>query len=111
MNDNIKWQDGEDFSADDIIFTLEAVAKTDDDSSKVAKIVGAQDFIEGKADSISGVSADGNKLKIELTQSYAPFLADVGTLGIIPKHVWGDIPQEEWTNKTELLNNPIGWPI
>lgn len=20
----------------------------------------------------------------------------------------GDIPQEEWTNKTELLNNPIG---
>lgn len=77
LNDNIKWQDGEDFSADDIIFTLEAVAKTDDDSSKVAKIVGAQDFIEGKADSISGVSADGNKLKIELTQSYAPFLADV----------------------------------
>ena len=73
LNDNIKWQDGEDFYADDIIFTLEAVAKTDDDSSKVAKIVGAQDFIEGKADSISGVSADGNKLKIELTQSYAPF--------------------------------------
>lgn len=108
LNDNIKWQDGEDFSADDIIFTLEAVAKTDDDSSKVAKIVGTQDFIEGKADSISGVSVDGNKLKIELTQSYAPFLADVGTLGIIPKHVWGDIPQEEWTNKTELLNNPIG---
>ena len=108
LNDNIKWQDGEDFSTDDIIFTLEAVAKTDDDSSKVAKIVGAQDFIEGKADSISGVSADGNKLKIELTQTYAPFLADVGTLGIIPKHVWGDIPQEEWTNKTELLNNPVG---
>ncbi len=27
LNDNIKWQDGEDFSADDIIFTLEAVAK------------------------------------------------------------------------------------
>lgn len=108
LNDDIKWQDGEDFSADDIIFTLEAVAKTDDDSSKVAKIVGAQDFIDGKADSISGVSVDGNTLKIELTQAYAPVLADIGTLGIIPKHIWDDIPQEEWTNKTDLLNNPIG---
>lgn len=108
LNDDIKWQDGEDFSADDIIFTLEAVAKTDDDSSKVAKIVGAQDFIDGKADSISGVSVDGNTLKIELTQTYAPVLADIGTLGIIPKHIWDDIPQEEWTNKTDLLNNPIG---
>lgn len=108
VRDGVKWQDGEDFTMDDIVFTLESVAKTDDDFSKVSSIAGAQEFKDGTADSISGLTVSGNKITMELSETYAPSLTQVGTLGIIPKHIWEEVPFEEWEENTELLNNPVG---
>ncbi len=108
INDNIKWQDGEPLTMDDIVFSIQAVGKTDDDASKIERIVGAKDYIEGKAKTISGIKVNGQELTIELDETYAPFLADIGVMGIIPKHIWEKTPQEQWKNQTKLLNNPVG---
>lgn len=108
LKDGVTWQDGEKFTADDIVFTLESVAKTDDDFSKVSSIVGAQEFRDGKSDTISGITVSDNTIKLELQETYAPLLNNIGTLGIIPKHIWGEVPFEKWSESTDLLNQPIG---
>lgn len=108
LKDGVTWQDGEKFTVDDIVFTLESVAKTDDDFSKVSSIVGAQEFRDGKSDTISGITVSDNTIKLELQETYAPLLNNIGTLGIIPKHIWGEVPFEKWSESTELLNQPIG---
>lgn len=108
LRDGITWQDGEEFTAEDVVFTLESVAKTDDDFSKVESIVGALEFKEGKSDHIEGITVTDNVLEIKLKDTYAPFMTNVGTLGIIPKHIWGEISFDEWERNTELLNIPVG---
>ncbi len=108
LHDGVKWHDGEDLTVDDVIFTLESIAISPDDFSKVSRIEGAADFRDGKSEHMSGITVDGNKITIRLTETYAPFLNKLGRCGIIPKHIWGEIPFEEWETKTELLNNPIG---
>ena len=106
IRQGVKWQDGEDFTMDDLIFTIESAAKSVEDFEKVAYVKGAAEYKDGQADSISGVSVpEENVLRLELTEPYAPFMADFGTYGIIPKHVWSEIPQEEWEKQTELLNS------
>ncbi len=108
LRDGVKWHDGEALTVDDVIFTLESIAISPDDFSKVSRIEGAADFRDGKSEHMSGITVDGNKITIRLTETYAPFLNKLGRYGIIPKHIWGEIPFEEWETKTELLNNPIG---
>jgi len=108
IHDGVKWHDGDDLTVDDVIFTLESIAISPDDFSKVSRIEGAADFRDGKSEHMSGITVDGNKITIRLTETYAPFLNKIGRCGIIPKHIWGEIPFEEWGTKTELLNNPIG---
>ena len=109
IRQGVKWQDGENFTMDDLIFTLEQTAKSSSDSDKVSSLKGFEEFKNGQADSISGVTVlDGNVLRLELTEPYAPFLTDFGTYGIMPEHIWGEIPQEEWEKQTELLNYPVG---
>ena len=108
LRDGVKWHDGDALTVDDVIFTLESIAISPDDFSKVSRIEGAADFRDGKSEHMSGITVDGNKITIRLTETYAPFLNKLGRYGIIPKHIWGEIPFEEWETKTELLNNPIG---
>ena len=109
IREGVKWQDGEDFSIDDIIFTFESAATSADDSGKVAYIEGAEEYGNGEADSISGITVvEDNTLRLQLTSPYAPLLTDLGTYGIIAEHIWGDIPQAEWEKQTELLNYPVG---
>lgn len=108
LRDGVKWQDGEDLTVDDVVFTIETVALTSDDYSKVARIEGAADVRDGKAEHMSGITTDGNKITIQLTEVDATFLNKIGGRSIIPKHIWGEIPFAEWEKKTELLNNPVG---
>ena len=92
-----------------MIFTFEAIAKSADDFGKISYVKGAQEFRDGTADSISGITTpDENSVKLELTETYAPILKQLGTYGILPEHIWGEIPQENWETQTELLNYPIG---
>ncbi len=46
-------------------------------SSFMSDIVGAQEYLDGKATSISGITADGNKLTIRLTDVAPDFLARI----------------------------------
>lgn len=112
LRKDVKWHDGEPFTADDVLFTFTSMADpkyTGSRFNEISKIVGAQDYHDGKADSISGIKViDKNTISFTYTDVYAPALSNFSQRGIIPKHIWSKVNITDWENSSELLNKPIG---
>jgi len=112
LRKDVKWHDGEEFTADDVAFTFTSIADpkyTGSRFNEISKIVGAQDYHDGKADSISGIKViDKNTISFTYTKVYAPALSNFSQRGIIPKHIWSKVNIAEWDKQTDLLNKPIG---
>lgn len=87
LHEGVKFHNGNDFTADDVVYTINRMM----DPATLAKntdfydmIVGASEFYEGAADSVSGVVAvDANTVQITLAEPYAPFLAGLATPGCV----------------------------
>ncbi len=86
LRDDVTWHDGENLTADDVIFTIDYV-KTH--PNPFVTLIGPSGIREAAA-------VDNYTVKLYLEQPYAPFLHDVaGTLAIIPKHIWQDVTEPE----------------
>ncbi|WP_032122507.1 peptide-binding protein [Clostridium amazonitimonense] len=112
LKSKAKWHDGKPVTAEDMAFTLQSMANgkyTGKNYDDVEKIKGAKAYHEGKSDSIEGIKVkDDTTITIEFEETYAPALTNLSTLGIIPKHIWSQIPIENWEKETKVLNAPIG---
>ena len=112
IKDNVKWHDGKDVTAEDVAFTFTSMASGDYTGGyygDVQNIKGAKDYHDGKADKVKGLKVvDKNTIEIEFDKVYAPAVTNLGTVQILPKHIWSEVPVGEWTKKTDLLNKPIG---
>ena len=112
IKDNAVWHDGEKVTAEDVAFTFTSMASGDYTGGyygDVKNIKGAEDYHDGKADSVEGIKIiDEDTVEIEFESTYAPAVTNLGTVQILPEHVWGEIAPGEWPNQTELLNNPVG---
>lgn len=112
IKDNAVWHDGEKVTAEDVAFTFTSMAAGDYTGGyygDVKNIKGAEDYHDGKADSVEGIKIiDEDTVEIEFESTYAPAVTNLGTVQILPEHVWGEIAPGEWPNQTELLNNPVG---
>ncbi|RDC50650.1 ABC transporter substrate-binding protein [Acinetobacter sp. RIT592] len=112
LNDNIKWNDGKTLTADDVAFTFTSLADKGYTGSKygyVEKLKGAKDYHEGSADKIEGIEViDKNTIKFTFAEPYSPGLTNLGSIGIIPKHIWGEVPIAQWKDKKDLLTKPVG---
>lgn len=73
----VKWSDGEDFTADDIVFTF--------DMLKTGKLT------DGGALKVTDVTADGDTVKITFENSKFTAQARVLHTAIVPKHIWENI--------------------
>jgi len=79
LRNDVTWHDGEKFTAEDVIFTIDYV-KTH--PNPFITLIGPSGVREA-------IAIDDYTVKLYLEQPYAPFLHDVaGTLAIIPKHTW-----------------------
>ena len=82
LHNNVTWHDGEKFTAEDIVFTIDYVKAH---PNPFVTLIGPSGIREA-------VAIDDYTAKLYLEQPYAPFLHDVaGTLAIIPKHIWEGI--------------------
>lgn len=112
LRKNVKWHDGVDFTAEDVAFTIDCILRpnyTGTSYNKLSSIVGAVDRHEGRAEAVSGIKViDDYTIEFSLENKYAPVFASLVSRGILPKHIWEDIPVEEFENQVELMKKPIG---
>ena len=79
LRSDVTWHDGEKFTAEDVVFTIDYVKAH---PNPFVTLIGPS--------GVTRAEAIGDYIvKLYLEQTYAPFLNDVaGTLPIIPKHIW-----------------------
>lgn len=82
LKENVKWHDGNAFTADDVIFTIETIQDPESKSPVRANWIGVE---------VKKIS--DFKVSFELKEPYAPFL-DRLTLKIIPSHIWKNVSPE-----------------
>ena len=112
LRKGLTFHDGKPVTAADVKFTLEALASPQYDGeiqSYVQSIKGFKAFNEGKAADVSGIAVKNDRtVEITFNEPYVPALINIGTLGILPKHIWKDVPVNEWAKATGILSKPIG---
>lgn len=112
LKDGLKFHDGEPLTSADVKFTLEALANKDyegDLASYVESITGFEAFNKGEAKELTGIATPDDKtVEITFDVPYSPVLINIGTLGIIPKHVWEKIDFANWSKSENELSNPMG---
>ncbi|MFA5187736.1 MAG: ABC transporter substrate-binding protein [Patescibacteria group bacterium] len=95
LKKNVKWHDGENLTASDVVFTFNSILNPDFKSPLYRSFAGS-----------NAEKIDDYTVKFTLQEPYAAFL-NLLTVGIIPQHLWYDIPPIN--AKLAVLNQkPIG---
>lgn len=91
LRDGVKWHDGEDFTAEDVKFTIEYSLKVPGLSPIVEKtyssIEGAEAYKAGTADSVSGVQIDGDRVTIKFAKLDPDAMFTFSQWPPLPKHL------------------------
>jgi len=81
LRDDVRWQDGEPFGADDVVFTLAAIRAIPDNAyASFLNVDGAPIGVEKVAE---------HSVRFTLPRPYAPFLHSL-IIPIVPRHLLGD---------------------
>ncbi len=95
LKKNLEWSDGKPITADDVVFTIQTIQNPAIRSPK-----------KSSWDGVTVEKIDTDTIKFALKRPYAPFLENL-TIGILPKHLWGDLAPEQFVYSS-YNNNPIG---
>lgn len=93
LRGGVRWHDGQPFTVDDVVFTWETVLKKEYDGpyrDNLLLIKGAKEFRSGKASKVEGIKAEGQRITVVLEQPFGPGLMKIGSVPIIPQHVFKD---------------------
>ena len=111
---DVKWSDGEPLTVDDIIYPYEIIGHPDYTGIRYdadfQNIIGAAEYKEGKADTISGIKKiDDKTVEISLTKvSPAIYSGGDGLWGYAaPKHQLKDIPVKDLISSDAVRKNPV----
>jgi len=96
LKSGVSWHDGEPFTAGDVVFTLESIQNPEFKSPLYTSLAG-----------VNVKQIDDNNLTITLPQPFAPFLSLL-TFGILPEHIWADIPPTTAHLANVNLKSPVG---
>ena len=95
LRPGVKWHDGQNLTADDVLFTFRTIQDPSYRSPLRANWQGVE------------VSKEGDLTVVfSLKKAYFDFLENL-TVGIVPKHVWDGIAPEKFS-LTDVNLNPIG---
>lgn len=75
-----KWQDGEDFDADDVIFTWDTLAAETTDTNLKSRMQVNGEFVTWE-------KIDARTVKITTPEPFAPFLVGQNYIAMIPEHI------------------------
>lgn len=111
LRDDVKWHDGQDFSADDIVYTIKAAIRYPETNAVIRgallAIKGAADYQSKATEELEGLKVDGNKVTLELSHTCSTFQLSMAQLNILPNHLLKDV--DPLTMKTDSYwLKPIG---
>jgi ABC-type transport system substrate-binding protein len=95
LKDNIFWHDGQKLTADDVLFTIKIIQ--DPEYQSVLRI----NWLGVEVEKISDLA-----IRFKLKNPYPSFLEYL-TVGILPKHIWGQIPAQDFHLSDNNLK-PVG---
>jgi len=91
LRDDVSWQDGEPFTADDVKFTVEY--------EKEHPPISAYDL-----SSVSEIEViDEQTIAFTLAQPMAPFLDEIASVRIIPEHIWAGVDDPNTFDSSEAV--------
>lgn len=98
LRKDVKWHDGEPFTAKDVIFTWKTIM-----NPKVP-VVSRSGF-----DKIAQMTApDPYTVIMRLKEPFAPFLLNWSGPGIVPEHILAKVPADQITKAGAFSHHPIG---
>lgn len=102
LREGIKWHDGEDFTAEDVVFTYQVIADPDyEDAGGVqtnpygAPLLGFEDYKSGATDEFQGVVAEDDHTVVFHFAEPTIQPQYIANSYIIPKHIFADMPIAE----------------
>lgn len=96
LRDNLRWHDGTGLTADDVVFTFSSAQDPEFHSPLYLSLLGIQITKTGE-----------REITFRLPEPHDRFL-ELLTTGLLPEHLWGEIPPIHSTLNEYNLNNPIG---
>lgn len=110
MKDGIVWSDYEPLTANDVAFSIEASLVAEDGnviySTAFSNIEGAQEYLAGEAEHISGLEVVDNTVYITMSTAYPMMEQTLAQFVILPEHILGN---EDWS--TLYLNEYWADPV
>jgi peptide/nickel transport system substrate-binding protein len=97
LRDDVRWHDGEPFSADDVVFTIRTIQ---DDNFQ------GDPALANLWNSVVVDRIDDSTVRFTLSAPYAAF-ASAARLPIMPAHLLEDMPIEEWADSA-FAQQPVG---
>lgn len=110
LKDNLFWSDGEELNLEDVLFSFESIAITEQVHSlfkySLDNIVGIKEYINGDSDHIIGIYINNDTLTVKLEKPMHTFLSFLSQFTILPKHgfINEDIKQ---IHTSDFWLNPI----
>ncbi|MBT2689042.1 oligopeptide ABC transporter substrate-binding protein [Bacillus sp. ISL-47] len=111
LKQGVKWHDGEELTAEDMEYAWYLIADPTYEGPRfanVAMIKGAQEYKDGKADTIEGIKVvDDYTVEVTVTEPSVNLLDNIWSIPE-PKHYYGDISSKELPDADQVRKNPIG---
>ncbi|APZ48956.1 oligopeptide ABC transporter substrate-binding protein [Jeotgalibaca sp. PTS2502] len=114
LREDLKWSDGEPLTTEDVLFSYEVIGSPEYEGARYgadfANIVGMEEYHNGEADTISGITiTDDRNITIEYIEVNPSILQSGG--GIwgypMPKHQLGEVAIKDMAASSEIRSNPV----
>ncbi|PWI47870.1 hypothetical protein CEE45_09510 [Candidatus Heimdallarchaeota archaeon B3_Heim] len=92
LRTGVTWHDGEDLNPDDVKFTLDFTVANGTLTPSYSSV-----------EKIDTVAIDGQTIMINLTEPYAFAVDDIGSISILPEHIWAgaNITDARWQDPSD----------
>ncbi|MBW5471986.1 oligopeptide ABC transporter substrate-binding protein [Enterococcus gallinarum] len=116
LRDNLKWSDGEEVTAEDVIFAYEVIGHADYTGIRYdndfTNVIGMEEYHAGESDTISGITAVNDKVvQIEYKEVHPGMMQSGGGvwMSALAKHTFEGIEIKDMESSDPVRKNPIGF--